>query len=126
MSGGRRPLEKVMAKRFTDCRLPPAGWEERSEAGNVPADSELCPAFKDERSGLVYRSRRADGSCASVHLWEGLPEELIGGRDARGRVTRLRQGVTAGFLQGGRFLTREEADRPPHAATEPPAGDEQG
>ena len=109
-----------MAKRYTDCRLP-----ERSEVAGEHSGADLCPAFKDERSGAVYRSRRADGTCAPIHLWEGLPEELIGDRDAQGSVTRLRQGVTPGYLREGRFLTREQAGRTAHPpAAEPPKEDE--
>lgn len=104
-----------MTKRYTDCRLP-----ERVEAGASHPEGELCPAFKDERSGAIYRSRRADGSCAPVHLWEGLPEELIGGRDERGSITHLRPGVTPGYLHEGRFLTREQAGRTAHSP--PPSG----
>lgn len=69
------------------------------------------PAFRDAHTNIVYPSCFADGRRAPCHLLDGLPEELIAGRDAAGRVVAVKATVTSGFVCDGRFYTREEAVR---------------
>lgn len=80
--------------------------------GGVSAENRaqgFAPAFRDARTGAVHRARFADGRPAPVHLLEGLPPALVVGRDAGGRATALHAAVTAGFVRGTRFFTREQA-----------------
>ena len=67
------------------------------------------PAFRDLNTGRVYPSCRADGELAGFHCLDGLPEELVLSRDARGGVCGVKPGVESGFVRDGRFFTREEA-----------------
>ncbi len=101
-----------MCERFTDSLLPAdaAGSVEAGGTGHAPAAG-FCPAFRDEADGEVYVSRHADGSCAPVHLMEGLPEKLVVERDTAGHPLALRRDVTPGYLYRGQFYTREEAGR---------------
>ena len=71
----------------------------------------LCSAFRDSDTGHVYLSRFADGSPAPIHLLDGLPEEVVRARDARGRITAVKHTVVAGFLLRGCFYTRDQAAR---------------
>ena len=67
------------------------------------------PAFRDRRTGVVYPSCHADGRPAVIHLFDGLPGELVERRGARGQVTAVSASVESGFLRDGRFFTRAEA-----------------
>lgn len=69
--------------------------------------SGFIPAFKDMATGRTYRSRFANGAPAPIHVLDGLPAELVIGRD--GDTVALRSALISGFLRDGRFLTREEA-----------------
>ncbi|MCB1801215.1 MAG: hypothetical protein KDI82_05970 [Gammaproteobacteria bacterium] len=67
------------------------------------------PAFRDRRTGAVYPSCYANGRPAAIHLFDGLPGELVGRRDARGQVIAVSALVESGFLRDGQFFTRAEA-----------------
>lgn len=69
----------------------------------------FLPAFRDASTGRVYLSRFADGRIAPMHLLEGLPPELVVQRAGSGRVTAVRNSVTAGFVKAGQFYTRSQA-----------------
>lgn len=69
----------------------------------------FLPAFCDTQTGTVYLSRFKDGRLAPMHLLDGLPEELIMQHTPSGKVTVVKASVTAGFVYGGLFLTREQA-----------------
>ncbi len=69
----------------------------------------FLPAFCDTQTGTVYLSRFSDGRLAPMHLLDGLPEELVMQPTPSGKVTAVKASVTAGFVYGGRFLTREQA-----------------
>ena len=69
----------------------------------------FSPAFLDTETGIIYHSCFADGRPAPLHLLDGLPEELILTRVPDGRVTAVKGSIIAGFVQSGRFYTREEA-----------------
>ncbi|MCB1907404.1 MAG: hypothetical protein KDH15_08550 [Rhodocyclaceae bacterium] len=67
------------------------------------------PAFRDRLTARVYPSCFADGRAAPFHLVDGLPPEVVEGRDAAGHVTRIKASLESGFLRMGRFFTRAEA-----------------
>jgi len=69
----------------------------------------FAPAFLDTQTGAVYRACFADGRPAPMHLLEGLPPALGVARDAAGRASAIHPAVTAGFVRGERFYTREQA-----------------
>jgi hypothetical protein len=69
----------------------------------------FAPAFLDTQTGTVYRACFADGRPAPMHLLEGLPPALVVARDAAGRAIAIHPAVTAGFVRGARFYTREQA-----------------
>lgn len=67
------------------------------------------PAFLDNETHRIYRSRYADGRPAPCHLLDGLPDEVVVARDGRGRVAATKGSLVAGFLRCGAFYTRDEA-----------------
>ena len=67
------------------------------------------PAFLDNETQRIYRSRFADGRPAPCHLLDGLPDEVVVARDDRGRVAATKGSLVAGFLRGGEFYTRDQA-----------------
>ena len=69
----------------------------------------FAPAFLDTETGSIYLARFADGRPAPMHLLDGLPRELIVSRDAAGRCLAVKRSLVAGFVQAGRFYTREQA-----------------
>lgn len=69
------------------------------------------PAFLDATTHEVYRSRFADGRLAPFHLLDGLPDEVVARRDARGHVVSAKASIIAGFVRDGCFYSREEAAR---------------
>lgn len=71
----------------------------------------LAPAFLDRDTNQVYRACFANGSPAPMHLLDGLPNELVITRDARGRVVTVKASLLSGFLKDGVFYTRDEASR---------------
>jgi hypothetical protein len=80
--------------------------------GGVSAENRalgFAPAFLDTQTGAVYRACFADGRPAPMHLLEGLPPALVVARDAAGRATAIHPAVTAGFVRGERFYTRDQA-----------------
>lgn len=71
--------------------------------------SGFVPGFQDTETGIVQRSRFADGSPAPFHLLDGLPDDFVVARDASGRIKGVKASVRSGFLRDGRFYTRGEA-----------------
>ncbi len=67
------------------------------------------PAFRDRITARIYPSCYADGRAAPVHVVDGLPPELVEGRDAAGHVLRIKESIESGFVRDGRFFTRAEA-----------------
>jgi len=67
------------------------------------------PAFLDRATGRIFPSRFANGTLAPLHLLDGLPEELVLQRDAKGTIIAVKETVFAGFVRGTQFYTREEA-----------------
>lgn len=80
--------------------------------GGVSAENADCgfrPAFRDGETGRVYPSCFADGRPAPFHLLDGLPGEVVLGRDMCGRVVSVKAAIVSGFMRQERFYTREEA-----------------
>ena len=73
------------------------------------ADLGFRPAFRDTDTGRVYSSCFGDGRPAPVHLYDGLPDDVVIERTASGHVTTVKSSVVSGFVRCGRFYTREEA-----------------
>lgn len=69
----------------------------------------FIPAFYDTETGLVAIACFADGTPASLHVLEGLPEEWVVQRDPAGKVLAIKDTVISGFVREGRFYTRAEA-----------------
>jgi hypothetical protein len=69
----------------------------------------FMPAFYDFESGVIHIARFRDGSPAPMHLLDGLPNEWVKERLPSGRVTLIKNSIVAGFLNEGRFYTREQA-----------------
>jgi hypothetical protein len=63
----------------------------------------------DTGTRAVYLSRFADGRMAPFHTLEGLPDELVSGRNASGRACVVKASVISGFVRAGLFYTRGEA-----------------
>ncbi len=78
----------------------------------------FIPAYLNTATGEALASRFGDGRPAPVHILDGLPDNWVAGRNARGCVTRTKSDIIAGFLRDGRFFTREAAARA-LAAVEP-------
>ena len=68
-------------------------------------------AFLDRATGRVYLSCFANGVPAPVHLFDGLPDELVLERSTDGRTIAIKETVIAGFLRADIFYTREQAAR---------------
>ncbi len=68
----------------------------------------FVPAFQDRLTGETHTSVWADGSPASIHLLDGLPEHWVISRDLSNHVTAVRDTIVSGFLRDGEFFTREE------------------
>jgi hypothetical protein len=73
------------------------------------ADLGFRPAFLDAETRIVYRSCFLDGSPASVHLLDGLPDEVVVSRTESGRVTAVKGSLVSGFVRFAKFYTRDEA-----------------
>ena len=69
----------------------------------------FAPGFLDQETGSIYLSRCADGTPASFHALDGLPDHLILARSPAGRVMAIKASVIAGFIRWGLFYTREQA-----------------
>ena len=76
-------------------------------AGN--ANLGFRPAFRDRVTDRIYPSCFADGRAAPFHMVDGLPPEVVEGRDAAGHVTRIKASLESGFVRMGQFFTRAEA-----------------
>lgn len=67
------------------------------------------PAFRDAQTAVVYLSCFADGEPAPFHLLDGLPDEVVLGRNETGRVYAVKETLVSGFVLDGCFYTREQA-----------------
>ncbi|HET8700763.1 MAG TPA: hypothetical protein VFL97_03745 [Nitrococcus sp.] len=99
-------VRAITVEEFTEDRQTFQG------TGGVSANNRslgFVPAFLDTDTGIVYISRNPNGTLASCHCLDGLPDALIAGRDRKGRVVAVKVSVIAGFERGGCFFTREQA-----------------
>jgi hypothetical protein len=69
------------------------------------------PAFLDTQTGAVYPCCFSDGRPAPMHLFDGLPAELILSYAPSGRAVSVKGSIVSGFIRGERFYTREEASQ---------------
>ena len=60
----------------------------------------LKPAFFDMETGRIYLSRYADGQEAPIHIYDGLPPQIM---------DRISINIVSGFVQDNKFLTRDQA-----------------
>jgi hypothetical protein len=67
------------------------------------------PAFRDDATGRVYTSCFRDGRPAPLHLYDGLPDDVVIARSASGHVSAVKSSLVSGFVRCERFYTREEA-----------------
>lgn len=67
------------------------------------------PAFMDSETGKMYESLDDEGSPSVVHDLDGLPDEVILGRDKDGYVTKAKPSLESGFTKDGKFYSRQEA-----------------
>ncbi len=80
--------------------------------GGVSANNRsqgFVPAFKDTETGIIYRSRFANGMPAPVHMLAGLPEDLIEVDEILSTTLSLKSSVISGFIREETFYSREEA-----------------
>lgn len=84
--------------------------ESRGVSANNRAQG-FRPAFLDTSTGDVFLSRYSNGEPAPIHLFDGLPDDVVLCRSATGQITAVKATLTAGFVRGTRFYSREEADR---------------
>jgi hypothetical protein len=83
----------------------------RGSGGCSQENAELGfrPAFRDADTGTVYSSCFVDGRPAPVHLYDGLPDDVVINRTESGHVTAVKGSLISGFVRFGRFYTRDEA-----------------
>jgi hypothetical protein len=82
------------------------------DTGGVSANNRrlgFIPAFLDRATGRAELSRFPDGSPAPVHTIAALPDEWVLERDHEGHAVVIKDSVVAGFLNNGKFYTREQA-----------------
>jgi hypothetical protein len=96
------PNDAVAIALPLSSRIPSLGAQK--ELGPIG----IYPAFKDMNSGETHLSVRPDGSIASIHLLEGLPDHWIIARNPHGRVTALKDTVVAGYFRDGHFFSYSE------------------
>jgi hypothetical protein len=72
-------------------------------------DLGFSPAFRDEETGQIELAKLADGRLAPMHRIACLPTNWATSFDEDGDVASVKRSITAGFVRGGKFFTREEA-----------------
>ena len=68
----------------------------------------FIPAFMDSDTGEVSPSLFENGAASPIHLLEGLPAHWAVAWDSKGRISRVKESVVAGFLRDNQFYTRQE------------------
>lgn len=66
-------------------------------------------AFQDTATGRVELARFENGKPATMHIFNGIPDEWILQRDKHGHPLALLETIQAGFVRESKFYTREEA-----------------
>jgi len=75
--------------------------------GNV--DYGFTPAFLDYNTGKIYHSCFSNGEPAAVHLYDGLPDEVVTKRNEDNKVIAVVDSIISGFIFNDEFLTRDQA-----------------
>ncbi|MBL8541204.1 MAG: hypothetical protein JNK68_12645 [Betaproteobacteria bacterium] len=103
--GGARP------RGFSCADLCAESHAHRGSGGRSEENADLGfrPAFRDDATGEIYASCFRDGRPAPIHLYDGLPDDVVLARSALGHVSAVKPTLVSGFLRCGRFYTREEA-----------------
>lgn len=68
----------------------------------------FLPGFMDTVTGRMDIARFASGAPSPVHVLDGVPAEWVVSRSSSGRVVSVRESIVSGFIQGGRFYTRQD------------------
>jgi hypothetical protein len=89
-------------ERENDC------FRETGGVSQGTGQHDFCSAFWDSATGRIFLSRFKDGRQASVHILDGLPDDLVLERDSDGRVLAVKNTVVAGFIHADHFYTREQ------------------
>ncbi|MDD3517757.1 MAG: hypothetical protein PHQ14_05375 [Chromatiales bacterium] len=99
-----------MNRIHTSVQSGQTGFQRREPVNALSAGAVLgfLPAFMDLENSEVHLSVNADGSPASIHLLDAIPEHWVTERDVQGRITALKDGIVAGFIRNGRFYSRSE------------------
>ena len=71
----------------------------------------FSPAFLDYATMRIHPARFADGTLASYHCLDGLPDEVVFHRLPSDRVVLAKATLIPGFERGGFFYTRRAAAR---------------
>jgi hypothetical protein len=69
------------------------------------------PAFLDSMTCAIYLSRHRDGTAASYHSADGLPDALVTRERLTGRVLSMKSTLVRGFERNGFFYTCTAAAR---------------
>lgn len=86
-------------------------YHELPNAGLSAATIGFLPAFQDLNTQETHLSVHADGSIATVHLIDNLPDHWVVERDESGRISALKDGIVAGFMRHERFYSRGDLAR---------------
>lgn len=97
---------KLMANSLADENRQYKGTGGVSEGNHTLG---FVPGFLNTVTGDVYLSCFSNGLPAPVHLFDGLPAQVVQKSSVTGRAYALLDGVISGFILGRRFYTREEA-----------------
>ena len=76
---------------------------------NTAGASGFRPACLDKATGRVEVARLRNGKPAPAHLIAWLPRQWAAAMQADGSIVRVREGIIAGYVRDGVFLTREQA-----------------
>ena len=80
--------------------------------GGVSAENRtqgFRPAFFDTDDNRIHIARFADGRLAPMHVFDGLPGDLVVRRTHAGRVVAVKSSLVSGFVRENQFFTREQA-----------------
>lgn len=100
-------IEKTLTK--TDLQNQNERYRNTGGISTEACSHGFRPAFLDTQTGAVYPCCFADGRPAPMHLFDGLPQELVLSYSCSGRVTAVKGSLVSGFICSDHFYTREEA-----------------
>jgi hypothetical protein len=103
----RRPFMLTLSAQY--LRMEAAAQRGSGRTSSEVGSFGFRPAFQDTLTGQTYASTYTDGRPAPFHLLDGLPEDVVIGRDRSGRIARVVGTIVAGFVRDGLFYTRAQA-----------------